>query len=171
MESKKCIKCGEVKSIDLFYRQSHCSTYRNSCKSCDYIVNDARRRNNLEKHRKSCKKYYDNNQDKIKAYRESRKDITKIKNKIYRDENREKIKQKQREMYHKDPQKVVLHVKEWRKKNPKKYREQSRRLSARHRAELHDHYVKLCLKIPRGLIPDELIELKREQLKLHRRCQ
>ena len=65
-----------------------------------------------------------------------------------------------------NPEKFEKGVCRWRAKNQERVRESSRESSRRSTERLTDHYVKLTLDVPNP--PQELIELKRLQLQIHR---
>ena len=64
------------------------------------------------------------------------------------------------------PEKFKKDIFKWRAKNQARVRELSREASLRSTERLTDHYVKLKLGVPNP--PQELIELKRLQLQIHR---
>lgn len=87
--TKKCTKCGEVKSLSEFRKDKlKSSGYRSNCKCCDksYISDNKDKR----------KAYYEANKDKIKAcnkaYHEANKYKINYKKMVYRDANKDKIK-------------------------------------------------------------------------------
>jgi hypothetical protein len=62
---KKCCKCGEVKSLDLFYWDSHSNNYKCNCKECCKLIERIKTdkfRNEIKKYKKS---YYQKNRIKI----------------------------------------------------------------------------------------------------------
>jgi len=96
MDTKICTKCGEEKELSEFYKKeiSRNSFYSN-CKEC-------------------CKKYYQNNKEKIK-------------------ENVKKYKKN-------NPEKVKKCVERWIKNNPKKYKEQKRQWAKNNSEKIKKNY-------------------------------
>jgi len=87
--TKKCIKCGLVKDIDLFIKN------KNSCKNCEKEYKRKYRLKNLEKISNKSKIYYENNKEhcliKSKKYYENNK-VEKIEyQKVYYENNKESI--------------------------------------------------------------------------------
>jgi hypothetical protein len=64
METKKCSKCGKIKTLDIFYWRKDNGTYRNDCKECQRARSRIYRLNNAEK----IEAYRKNNIDKITEY-------------------------------------------------------------------------------------------------------
>ena len=139
----KCTQCEKLKSLDEFYkRKTNKCGYRNPCIECykKYVEKNA------EKIRKTNRKYYLKHQDEIcksqKEYYENNKDRMLNKLKKYREENREQI------------------------------RERDRKYNQKQRDNLTDVYIKNMLTGGNNLkpedIPQELIEAKRQHLKLKR---
>jgi hypothetical protein len=56
----------------------------------------------------------------------------------------------------------------WKEKNWPRLLEKNRHDKKRHRNELYDCYVAVLIRLPKSLLSADLIEMKREQLKLHR---
>ena len=76
--TKKCTKCGEVKSLSAFYKRKNIkSGVGAECKACRKAY---------------CKAYYEANKYKVKAYRESNKDNKKAYDKAYYEANKYKVK-------------------------------------------------------------------------------
>jgi hypothetical protein len=142
-QAKTCSKCGELKLLAFFNKQKQGKYGVNSiCKKCQAAWASAYRKENPEKFRENEKRYRKENKEKIRSYK-----------KIYHKENSEKC----RDLY-----------KRWRDKNPDKSAAKSKMC----RDKLHDFYVIDKIKRGTGLtaseIPQELIELKRIQLKITR---
>ena len=142
-ECIKSTKCEKLKSLNEFHkRKTNKCGYRNPCIECykKYIEK------NVEKIRKTKRKYYLKHQDEIcksqKEYYENNKDRMLNKLKKYREENREQI------------------------------RERDRKYNQKQRDNLTDVYIKNMLTGGNNLkpedIPQELIEAKRQHLKLKR---
>ena len=81
METKKCIHCNAIKTIDLFYM--HGKQIRNVCKECQKLQQ---------------RFYYEQNKEEIlentKEYREANREKIQQQKKRYRELNREKIRDK-----------------------------------------------------------------------------
>ena len=84
METKKCIHCDTIKTIDLFYM--HGKQIRNVCKECQKIQQ---------------RLYYEQNKEEIledkKEYREAIRELILQQKRRYHELNREKIREKARE--------------------------------------------------------------------------
>ena len=92
METKKCLKCGQTKPVDDFYKKdSNKDGYHKKCKRC--ICDDR-------------KIYQQQNKEKIakvkQIHRLNHKAEIAKKNKEYRDKNREILSEKKRESYYKN---------------------------------------------------------------------
>ena len=71
MKTKRCSKCGEVKSISGFYKRWDSKDgYRNQCKKCRDKSDKNWQKNNQEKIKKYRKNWYKNNAERIKHYKE-----------------------------------------------------------------------------------------------------
>ena len=141
--TKKCTKCGEVKSLSAFSKdKSRKSGYHYTCKCCekDYI-------------KVYCKAYSYVNKEKIKnrlkVYYEANKDEIKSIQKTYKKVNKDKIKDYKKNYYEANKDKLNAHAMDKVK-------------------QLSDGYIAKKLRIPLSDCPPELIELKRAQLKLIR---
>lgn len=115
MLEKKCIKCNEIKKIELFGKQlSNKDGYKNTCKLCMCEYSKQHREKNREKELERSKKYYENNKENKKTYYENNKEkIKKQKadywknnktallkyHETYRNDNRELINKKSCEYY------------------------------------------------------------------------
>lgn len=67
---KTCSKCGEAKSVDEFYKDSHRKDGLQAyCKSCDIARNKAWREANRERRLEYGREYYAANLDRQRAYR------------------------------------------------------------------------------------------------------
>lgn len=155
MQSKKCSKCGEVKPLHAFHKaKNRHNGVRSDCKACIKLYCHA----NREKRKQYYKNYKASNLEKIK-----------LKNKKYYKANCEKIKQDSKDWKASNCEKVKICNKEWNVSNREKLN-QSFKLCVHN---LGDRYIKSLLVRNTSLkskkdIPQELIELTREQLKLHR---
>jgi len=86
---RECTKCGEVKSLDMFYKR-----YKKSTAKCIFCI------------KKEIKEYRKNNQEKIKNAK-----------KIYCDKNKEKIKLQNKKTYQKYSEKYKINAKEYHQNN------------------------------------------------------
>lgn len=145
MKTKQCTKCNEIKSLSEFNFNKKLKDGRgNTCKFCYNIYQ---------------KKINGTEEKKLK-----RKKITfenKEKNKLYRIQNKEKI---------------AINKKIWKLNNHEIYSAYHKRISKFHIENLTDLYIISLLKSKINKsklieIPQELIELKRIQLKTFRLCQ
>jgi hypothetical protein len=142
MDSKKCIKCGKIKTLLDFSFRKDTSKYRNCCKKCDnirhkeYCINiderRAKRKQKLQKYReevesgsKQCRKcdeikpifefYF---REDTKKYRSECKTCTNIiNNKISKNEN---SKNSRRAYYIRNKEKININQKIYRSKNRNK---------------------------------------------------
>lgn len=118
---KKCTKCGEVKSLDLFGNSSRSKDgRRSSCKACrklDYIKN-------IDKIKEKAKVYRSFNKKNIsiqnKRYREKNKDKIKDSLSRYYKENKESILINAKKRYEKNKEEIKIYQKKYRRDNDKK---------------------------------------------------
>ena len=153
-ETKICSKCGEEKLLKEFNLQISGKYGRYSwCKICASDLNKKYRKQNRDKILEYGKEYHKQNQDKRNLeskeyYKQNRDKILK-----YRKEYREQNQDKRKEYYKQNQDKR----KEYYKQN---------------RDKLEDNYIKNSLSNISGIkfkdISPELIEAKREQIKLYR---
>jgi len=187
METKKCSKCGEVKAVSEFNknknRKDGLHTYCKKCVKQYYQVNKEKtleqkkqyRQANKEKIKERKKKYYQVNKEKTLEH-----------NKQYRQANKEKIKERKKKYYQANKEKTLEHSKQYRQANKEKieqYNKQYRQAnkeklkekSKDNRNKLVDPYIKTIIsKQTNGMlkakdIPQELIELKRNNIILKRK--
>ena len=90
------------------------------------------------------------------------RECERAKNKAWAEANPDKVRAKTKAWREANPEKVRARVKAWAEANPDKVRAKNKA----GRDELRDSYVKHKLGV--STAPSELIELKREQLKMHR---
>ena len=150
MDTKRCSKCGKIKSIDLFRR--------GVCKECIKEYNRLYSIKNRDLIAKIQREYQANNVEKIKAqrkeYNSSVAEIRREKEAAYR--------QRRRELY--DAKKA---------KDIGAFRERQRASMRKRIASLSDGYIKERLTkqgFKNEQITPELIELKRITLKTTRLC-
>jgi hypothetical protein len=84
--------------------------------------------------------------------------------------NAERHKSNYKQWYSRNREKALARVEEWRAKNKDKARAASKKYSVKARNGLAESYVTRCLRIPLSRAPKELIEAKREHIKLIRLC-
>jgi hypothetical protein len=73
MLEKRCKKCGEVKSLDAFYRLAGMQDgHRNDCKACNLAAKRARYAANPAKYIAMVKRWQDANGDRVRAARTAR---------------------------------------------------------------------------------------------------
>jgi len=123
-----------------------------------------------ENNRTSQKKYYLKNIEKIKEYRESKKDIIKEYKRNYYKENKERECAKNL-IYRRDHKKeIALMNKKYRERNEEKIREKQKKVDKKYSKTLPDHYVARMMGIPVQELRQYpiLMELKRNNIKLNR---
>jgi len=139
--TKICSKCKVEKDVGEFYKDRTAKCGLNGrCRLCDAALVKKWRDENPEKVKEQERRRREKDIDGLRAIRRAR-------NKRWRDENQEKAKEK---------------GKRWRVENQERYNELQRRF----RAGLSDSFVRSALRIPNP--PQELIELKRLRLQIHR---
>jgi hypothetical protein len=150
METKQCTGCNETKHIVEYKFRPDRGNYYTKCKKCMNMVN------NLNYHRR------------MEMDTEFRKKA--VKNAIKMHKQRMLKDVEYALAYNK---KGIERIKKWEKENSHKIALISKNKQKRARKELLNHYVaqqitRNCLELTNKEIPQELIELKRNQLKLHR---
>ena len=147
---KKCTKCGEVKELSEFYKRKGAHDgHKSACKLCCV--------ENGDKRSQRAKKYYAENRDLIRKkhalYDENHRDAAKIRTRLWYENNKDRHR---------------LYNKNYRKSNPLTLKS----WSAKHKKIsvyiLSDTYVISTLGMTKASASAELIELKREQLLMHR---
>ena len=166
-QTKVCSKCGVEKEVGGFSPLKNAKDgFRWNCRECERAKNKAWREANQEKVRAKNKAWREANREKAraksKAWREANPEEHRAKNKAWREANPEKARAKSKAWAEANPEKVRARVKAWAEANPDKVRAKNKA----GRDELRDSYVKHKLGV--STAPSELIELKREQLKMHR---
>lgn len=123
--AKVCIKCAEEKSLEEFVENTACSNNREGiCIECRKIQCKKYRDENKEKMKFLKKRWYEENNEAIKIkhrkYREENKEkVNQQKNKWYED-NKKEIREYQKEYYKKNQEKVKLRTKKYREENKEK---------------------------------------------------
>ena len=128
--------------------------YREKNKEKLSISHKERYEQNKEKRLLQVKEYREKNKEKISAYREKNKEKRSARFKEYREKNKEKISAYQKEYREKNKEKRSALNKEYREKLPE----------ACVKAKLVGQF-----GIPKDQIPEEIIEIKRLTIQLHRR--
>lgn len=131
-DSKKCSKCGEVKTKECFaIRKIGDKSYlRSSCKKCVSLYRKGYDKNyyikNREKILQKSKKYLSSNKEKIKiynkSYRDKNKDNIKDKKIIYQEKNKDKILKAKKKYYRKNKDSLSKKKKEHYYENKDLYR-------------------------------------------------
>ena len=111
METKKCIKCGKILSLDNFYKANKDKERTiNTCKECCNIINRQYHKENKEHMRELNKKYGDKHREALNEYARQNFKINKVellkKQKIYNCKNREKLLEQKRAYYMKNIEKI-----------------------------------------------------------------
>lgn len=151
MITKRCSTCSETKPISDFNKQSAAKDgIRSFCRKCQAKKFKIYRQNNKEKIRIRQKSYCANSKAKRKQYRSENKQRILEQAKKYRTQNREKIRELQKKF-------IPIH----------------REYVRRHRLELKDHYLRELITkgnktFKQTKIPQSLINLKREEIKIKR---
>lgn len=150
METKQCTGCNENKPIIEYRFRPDRGYYYSKCKKCMNIVHMA---------------YY---HKRMETDVEFRKRAVKNASKMHKQRMLKDLNYKL--TYNK---KGVERLKRWEKENPDKIAPNNLKKSRRARKELLPHYVaqqitRNCPELSNKEIPQELIELKRNQLKLYR---
>lgn len=132
IETKKCSKCEEIKSVSEFYKNAR------YCKKCSSEYSRAWRKANPERHREHtlrwqkdnpekcrehCRKYYAENKEKCRAQARAGYVRNKETRRTYYKNNKEKLCSKQRDYYAKNKEKFTAYSRKWRAENPDKMRE------------------------------------------------
>ena len=151
MTIKTCSKCGFVGDVDLFVRNE------NKCKWCEKAYrkayNKAYYKANSE-NRKAYMKAYN------KAYRKANSENIKAQSKAYRKANSENIKAH----YKANSEHIKAYMKAYNKANSENIKERDKvRVDS-----LLDSYVVKSLNMKKEEVTPELLELKRDQLKIYR---
>ena len=108
-----------------------------------------------------------------KQYRKENKDLLNEKRRARYLKDPSRVLEYQKRRYEADPSKWVERAKRWQAENPEKTRVMMKDLAKKYRAELWGSYVRSRLtkgsSLKNSEIPQELVELKRTQLKTHRK--
>jgi hypothetical protein len=110
---RECSKCGEVKSLDMFYKK-----YKKSTAKCIFCI------------KKEVKEYRQNNKKKIKNAK-----------KIYCDKNKEKIKLQNKKTYQKYSEKYKINAKEYHQNNKEIIAKKSKEYRIKNKETLKDYQI------------------------------
>ncbi len=147
MQTKKCSKCGELKSINDFYKdEARKDGHFSGCKKCEAEYRKERYKNNPESYKENNRKYREKNPEKEKERKRKwrKKNPEKVKeinrkryknnkekerkrNREWKKNNPEKVNESNRKRYKNNPEKVNESVRKWIKNNPEKVRENNRK--------------------------------------------
>lgn len=124
----ECSKCGEIKSVDNFYKRN-----TNKCKDgvnprCKKCVCERQRKYQLE--HKEERKVYD------KKYRENNKEKLREYGHEYRENNKEKLRENNKKYYEENKEKIIKQNTEYKHKNIDKSRLWNANYRERHREEI-----------------------------------
>jgi transketolase len=187
---KICTKCGIEKEEGEFGKHvTGKNGLRSECKVCGWEYSKSYYQNNIEKVKEriikyrqnnpeklngACKKYRQNNPEKIKEARKKHyqynTEKVKEESKKHYQNNTEKVKEAKKKYYQNNPEKLNAACKKYRQNNPEKVKEKSKKAML----GLSDSYVAMTIRGNsfKGWkiedIPKELIDLKRNAIKLKR---
>lgn len=158
MKTKKCNKCGEIKSIEDFNKAKRYKYgVKNYCKECNnkyhkkwyksnvaYIkkYNKEYHKNNIEKWKKYNKKYYKydpRTKERCKEYYKNNAEKIKKQHKEYRKNNPEKQKERDRERYKNNSEYFKEYNREWNKNNPEKIKNKKKKRRALEKGALSEN--------------------------------
>lgn len=155
---KVCRKCKEEKPLTEFHvDKSHSDGRANYCKACYKSVRAAWRIANLEKVKSMKAAWYVANKDKVKAKCAARYAA-----------NPEKDKARSAAWRVANPEKAKACSKSWRIANPEKAKANDKLTNKSNMERISDCYIARVVKLPVATLPQELINMKREQLKMYR---
>lgn len=158
MKSKKCNKCGEVKSHEEFYKnKNRNNSLFSSCKECYLKAKKEYKLNNKEKIKAQNKIYKEKNKASIlekariynatrkeeqKKYRKENKERLKLLHKKWREANKDSLNQKMYLYRNKNKEKFKMIAKKYRQSEKGKessYRKLMKRRSQKHKITFHVH--------------------------------
>jgi len=121
METKKCSKCGEVKSINKFHKnKSSKDRHSQWCKICNYEYY----KKNADRIKLKTKKWAENNLNRVKearrTFKENNPNYMKEYNREYYKKNLEKFKKYYENTYKNNPDYFKKQNKKWDKNNPER---------------------------------------------------
>jgi len=143
MKSKKCNKCGEVKTVDCFANnKTRKDGLQSNCKECDNKRQKKWRQENKNKIREYQKKYHQENRDKEldrkKKYRQENKNKLREYHKKYHQENRDKELDRKKKYYRENREKELDRKKKYYRENKERYRKYNKK----HRQENTEYHKK-----------------------------
>ena len=168
VKKKKCSKCGEVKFVEEFRNnKSNKDGFSYWCKTC---LSESRKLD-YKKHKDKIKEYRDLNKERIREtekshYKKNKKRLNAESREYYK-KNRDKILELTKKYQEENKDKIRQKAKIYYKKNKKKRNAKCREYAE----ELSDGYIAVRIGISAKdikYIPPELIELKRNIIKLKR---
>jgi hypothetical protein len=174
--TKVCTKCGVEKPLDDFYKRNG-KVDHYVCKVCLRAIHKERYRANKKRILESQREYYKKNKKAIikrnNDYRERNQEVCAERARKYREANRETLAAKHHVAYKRRYAENPHRYDDWKINNPEKRKEVAKRCSQNQRDELRDCYIKQLLTakttIKRNELPDDLVGVKREHLRLKRR--
>ena len=156
---KRCTKCGEEKDEGEFSKdKSKKGGFRSWCRRCESMDAKARNEKNKKHIAEYHREYYAQNREKRRAYHRE-----------YYAQNREKLRAASDRWRAENPEKRALARRSWKKSNRESCNLTSKSWRGKNRERVTLQYVKAALKKELGFAPpQELVELKTEQLKMYR---
>lgn len=168
---KRCSTCGEEKTTEEFHRdRTKPDGCTHSCRSC---------------HNEAKRKWRAANPDKQRAYKNKRRKKERQYDAKRRREHAEKVRERIRNWQRQNPEKIRAYAdanlekirareRKQHASNPEKYRELRRKTRAKSRRDLSNGYINRLLThkhpfLRAADIPEELIEVKRQHIKLVRK--
>lgn len=188
MKTKRCSKCGDVKSHTFFHKSyDGAGGVKSYCMDCVKTIGREYREANIEKIAERKKAHYASNREKIAEksaeYREANREKTSKRMKAYTFANKDRIKAYQKE--HRKRNKAILAAvkriyyasnrercktttKQYRARNIDEIREKEKEYARKAIDKMSDVYVAKLIGLNRDDIPRCVLELKRAQLTLKR---
>lgn len=134
IESKECTKCGEVKALSDYYKDTKGLGGRVAkCKTCEKNNKKDYYHKNKEKIAVRMAKYRQENKDNMAKYRQENRDRLAEQNAKYKQENKEKIAVQMAKYRQENKDKIAKRDREYRQENPEVTRTSKQRRLARKR--------------------------------------
>ena len=169
--TKTCTKCNENKELTNFVKNKLGKFgYSYQCKECQKIYRNL----NIDKAKESAKLYRELNKNKWKEYHEKNKEKNLKRLHEYQIINKEKIKAREKVYRENNKDTIKKRLKDYNSINKEKLKISRNLYFIENKNNLTDVYIKKVIQSKNKdlkYIPQELIELKRIQLKTHRLCQ
>ena len=167
MTTKVCSKCKVEKDLGEFGKDKHRKDgMLRMCKVCYAAYRAKARAENPERLKAYLAKYRAENPEKVKAqyveYRSKNLERLKVYRAKYLAESMEKVRVQQAKYRSKNRERLRVYLAKYRAENPEKIKAWTDKPIV----NLTDPYVRSLVKLPNP--PQELIELKRIQLRIHR---